>query len=147
MKKSIVFICGFASGILATFLVGYFLVLANKPSDDGLIGLNIFPKKGECITTTSKNKNSEIEVFQVLEPNMALASVKYYSDKPLYDTETFRAYDSGNEVTVLLINYEGKTFYDNQKIEVSKNCLRQIGTYQYTTKNNFGKTIPAVTIE
>lgn len=40
-----------------------------------------------------------------------------------------------------------KPYYDGQKIDVSKNCVRQIGTYQYTTKSDFGKTVPAVVIE
>jgi hypothetical protein len=48
---------------------------------------------------------------------------------------------------VLLINYDGKTFYDEQKIDVSKKCMRQIGSYQYTTNMGLEKTVPAVVIE
>ena len=49
---------------------------------------------------------------------------------------------------VLLINYDGKSYYDNQKIIVpSKKCARQIGTYQYMTRMGIGKTVPAVVIE
>jgi len=36
---------------------------------------------------------------------------------------------------------------DDQKIDISKKCARQIGTYQYKTKNDFEKTVPAVVIE
>ena len=147
MKKFLIFIGGFIAGILATILVGYFIVIANKPIDDGLLGLTVFAKKGECVKTTSKSKSSEIDIFQIIKPNMALGNIKYYSDKKLYGGEIYRDYDIGNDVVVLLINYDGKTYYDDQKINVSNKCVRQIGTYQYTTKSDFGKTVPAVVIE
>lgn len=147
MKNFLIFIGGFVAGILATILFGYFISVANNPSDDDNLGLTEFSKKGDCLTTTSKNKSSEIDIFQVLEPNKALGNVKYYSEKKFSDGDSYRDYDVRNDVVVLLINYDGKTFYDAQKIEVSNKCLRQIGTYQYTTKNDIGKTVPAVVIE
>jgi hypothetical protein len=147
MNKFLFFISGFVAGVLATFLVGYIMTIANKPIDEGLIGLKIFPKKGECLKTTSKSTNSEIKIFQVLEPNMALGTIKYYSDRKLHSNEIYRDYDIANELVVLLINYDEKAYYDEQKIDVSKKCVRQIGTYQYTTKSDFGKNVPAVVIE
>jgi hypothetical protein len=147
MKRYLIFIGGFVTGILATILVGYFMVITNKPIDDGLLGLTVFSEKGECLKSTSKSKNSEIEIFQVIEPNMALGKVKYYSDKKMYGGEIYRDYDIQNDIVVLLTNYDNKTYYDDQKIDVSKYCVRQIGTYQYTTKSDFGKTVPAVVIE
>lgn len=146
MKKFLIFIGGFVTGILATIFVLYVYSIANKPNH-GLLGLTIFKVKGECITSTSKNKSSEIEIFQVIEPNAALGTIKYYSDEKFYGGKTYRDYDIGNDVVVLLINYDEKTYYDDQKIDVSNKCVRQIGTYQYTTKNKFGKTVPAVVIE
>lgn len=84
----------------------------------------MFSETGECIESTG-----EIEVFQVLSPDIALAR-------------------TGDWIIVLLINYEGKTYYDKQKITISDNkCARQVGTYQYTTKDGMGKTVPAVVIE
>ena len=126
MKNVFIFIGGFVVGVLATFLVEPSIYVENEPND-GLIGLTIFPEKGECIT---KNK---IEVFQVLKPNMALAT-------------TGKMYDG---IVVLLINYEDKAYYDEQKIQIPANkCARQIGTYQYTTKlHEFKKTVPVVVIE
>ncbi|MFT3948919.1 MAG: hypothetical protein QM763_18285 [Agriterribacter sp.] len=88
MKKFLIFIGGFAAGILATIFVAYVIVVAKKPNDDGLSGLTIFKEKGECITTTSKNKSSEIDIFQVITPNAALANIKYYTDKKYYSGET-----------------------------------------------------------
>lgn len=146
MKKFLIFIGGFVSGILATIFALYVYSIANKPND-GLLGLTIFEEKGECITTTSKNKSSEIDIFQVIAPNAALAIIKYYSDEKLYGGETYRNYDIANDVVVLLINYDDKTYYDDQKIDISNKCARQIGTYQYETKSKFGKTVPAVVIE
>ena len=126
MKKFLIFIGGFVAGILATIFVVYVIAIANKPND-GLLGLTLFPEKGECIT------KNEMEIFQVLEPNMALAETGEYP----------------NRVVVLLINYDGISYYDDQIIKIpAKKCARQIGTYQYTTKrDNFEKTVPAVVIE
>lgn len=44
----------------------------------------------------------EIVVFQVLEPNMALARTREVIDG----------------VIVLLISYDGKSYYDEQKIKI-----------------------------
>jgi hypothetical protein len=125
MKTFLIFIGGFVAGVVATILLGYIIVLANK-SNDGLLGLTLFSEKGECITT-----NGKIEVFQVLAPNMALATT------------------DEDGIVVLLISKDDTNYYDEQKIKIpSKKCARQIGTYQYTTKKDgFEKTVPAVTIE
>jgi hypothetical protein len=136
MKKFLIFILGFVAGILATIFVAYLITITNKPSDNGLIGLTKFTEKGECIET-----EGEIEVFQVLESNVALAKTVKYGE--------FGIRNYADEIVVLLIDYDGKTFYDEQKVKIPENkCARQIGTYQYTTKmDNFGKTVPAVVIE
>jgi hypothetical protein len=83
---------------------------------------------GECIAT-----KGEIEIFQVLEPNMALART---------------GGDYRDRIVVLLINYEEKTYYDEQKVKIPANkCARQIGTYQYTSKDERNRTVPAVIVE
>lgn len=96
MKKALLFIGGFVTGIVVTILVVVLINAVNQPND-GFPGLTVFPEKGECITTSGK-----IEVFQVLAPNVALAWTGdfLYSDR----------------ILVLLINYEGKSYYDEQKI-------------------------------
>ena len=147
MKRFLIFIGGFVVGVFATILVGYLFVIGNKPIDDGLIGLTVFPQKGKCIKTTSKSKSIEIDIFQVVEPNMALANIKNHTDKKIYGDDNYRDYDINNNVVVLLINYDGKTYYDSQKIDVTKKCLRQIGAFQYTAKIGMEKTVPAVVIE
>lgn len=146
MKSFFIFIGGVLVGILSTLLFVYVISIANKPND-GLLGLTIFPKKGECITTNSKNKSCELVVLQVIAPNAALATIKYYSDEKLYGSKTYRDYDIRNDIVVFLMNDEGKTYYDDQKMEISKKCVRQIGTYQYKNNIDFEKTVPAVVIE
>lgn len=128
MKKALLFISGFITGIVATILVAMLISTANQPND-AFSGLTLFSEKGECITTSG-----EIEVMQVLAPNAALAWTGglFYSDR----------------ILVLLINYDDKSYYDEQKIKIpSDKCARQIGTYRYTAKNEMVKTIPAVVIE
>jgi len=124
MKKVLLFSSGFVSGIMTTFLLA---ILINADTDDSLHGLTIFPEKSECIKT-----KGEVKVFQVLKPTMALASTG----------------DPYEGIVVLLINYDEKYYYDEQKIKISPDkCARQIGTYQYTTKNNTDKTVPVVVVE
>lgn len=136
MKKTFIFIGGFVAGIIITIFIAYIYTLSNKPHDNGIIGLTTFQHKGDCIST-----DGELEVFQVLNPNTALANTIKFGE--------FGIRDFSNEIVVLVISNDGSTFYDEQKIKVPKNkCARQIGTYQYTTeKDEFEKTVPAVIIE
>jgi hypothetical protein len=136
MKKFLIFIGGFVAGVLATIFAAYVISVANKPKDDGLIGLKVFAQKGDCVET-----DGEIEVFQVIEPNVALAKTVRYGQ---YGIRNY-----SDEIVVLVIDYNGNEFYDEQKVKIPKTqCARQIGTYQYTTKkDNFGKTVPAIVIE
>ena len=124
MKKILLFGSGFVAGIIATILVAFFLYAENQLNDD-LSGLTILPEIGESIIT-----KGEIEVFQVLKPNMALARL------PKIGT------------VVLLINYDGKYYYDEQKIKIpAGKCGRQIGIYQYTSRDKFVNTVPVIVIE
>jgi hypothetical protein len=119
------FLGGFIIGVVTTILV-LLLIYAGSKSNDTLSGLTIFPARGECIT-----KNG-LEIFQTIKPNMALAQ---FGKLP-------------NEILVLLVNYQGKSYYDGQKIQIPANkCARQIGTYQYMTKMEIQKTVPVVVIE
>lgn len=134
MKKFLIFIGGFIVGILVTIFVSYIFTRANKPNDGDLLGLTFFEEKGECIT------KSEIKIFQVVNQNTALAKTVEYGKYGI------REYS--DEIVVLIIDFNGKTFYDDQKIKIPKDkCARQIGTYQYTTKSEFEKIVPAVVIE
>lgn len=150
MKKFLIFLAGVIVGIGLTVLYPYF----NKAESDNtnvneetLQGLTMFSEKGDCVKTTSRKKSAEIEINQVVKSNMALGTVQYYSDQKLYGGEFLRSYDYDNKVVVLLTNDEGKTYYDDQKIDVSNKCLRQIGTFEYTSRGFSEKTVPVVVIE
>lgn len=124
---------GFATGaIMATILlmvIGFFIESKQNDSlgsDETLPGLIMLPEKGGCII------KNEMKIFQTLKPNVALAQSGAYP----------------NEKLVLLINYSGELYYDDQKIKMKANeCARQVGTYQYTTKADMLKTVPVVVIE
>ncbi len=135
MRKIYNFIGGFIVGILSTLLVIYLIEITNKPNDE-LLGLTIFKETGNCISS-----DGEIEVFQVIATNVALANTVNYNN------HGSRNYS--DEIVVLIIDYDGNAFYDDQKIKIPKGkCARQIGTYQYNTiKDNFRKTVPVVAIE
>lgn len=123
MKKIWVFILGIITGIVLTIL---FAVLATNSSNGGRRGLNIFEQPGECLI-----KKSSLEVFQVLEPSVALTMIHGEIGSAVY----------------LLVNNEGKTYYDDQVIKLpSGKCFKQIGTYQYPTKDERIKTVPVVQI-
>jgi hypothetical protein len=137
MGKLLIFIGGLLVGILTTIFVMYKISEANGPSGneviaeaynpfEGLPGLTKFSEKGECIT------KGEMEIFQVFEPNIALAQTGKYP----------------NEIMVLLVNNDNEAYYDGLKIKIPKNkCARQIGIYQYSTRMGIEKTVPAVIIE
>lgn len=122
-EKLLLFFGGFVSGVVAVILV---VVLINifSQSNDGFPGLTRFSEKGECIAASG-----DIRVMQVLAPNVALAWTQ-------------------EMLLVLLIDNDGKSYYDGQRITIPYGkCARQIGTYRYTTKDEFEKTVPAVVIE
>lgn len=128
MKPIVKNILFFAAGVAATILI--LLLISTANSDGKQSGLTIFKEKGECLQI------KKLEIFQVLEEGVALAHSCGY----------------GNEfciggMVVLLVNNEGKHYYDQEKINVKK-CARQVGTYRYQTrKDNFEKVVPAVLIE
>ena len=53
-----------------------------------------------------------------------------------------------NEILVLLLGDENASYYDDQKINIPKGmCAKQVGTYQYQSRELGVKTVPAVTIK
>ena len=128
----------FLSGLVLGFIIGVVtVVVVMSDGDSSLVsnklepnqtmkGLSLFEEPGECIT-----KNT-ITVFQTILQNAALARVGENYDDQL----------------VLLINYEGLSYYDDQKISLPKGkCARQLGVYSYETKMDFKKTVPVVVIQ
>ncbi len=51
-----------------------------------------------------------------------------------------------HDLTVLLWNEDGNSYYDNQRVSApAGKCFRQVGLYRYSSKTGM-KTIPVVTI-
>lgn len=123
MKKIWVFIVGVITGIVLTVL---FATVSYVSSTSSNSGLNMFEEPGECLIS-----RSSLKIFQVLEPTAALAMIK----------------DDFSSGVYLLVNNEGKSYYDDQVIKLpTGKCFKQIGTYQYPTKDDRLKTVPVVQI-
>ena len=123
MKKIWVFIVGVITGIVLTLL---FATVSYVSSTSSNSGLNMFEEPGECLIS-----RSSLKIFQVLEPTAALAMIK----------------DDFSSGAYLLVNNEGKSYYDDQVIKLpTGKCFKQIGTYQYPTKDDRLKTVPVVQI-
>lgn len=119
------FFYGIITGVLAT-IIGYYVYATYIKTDDGLVGYTELKQKGDCIT------KQKLKIFQTLKPDMALAKFGVFP----------------NDIMVMVVNYNGIVYYDDQKIIIPKNqCARQIGTYQYETKLGILKTVPVVVIE
>ncbi len=122
MKKWIVFVLGFVSGIVFLFLV--LLIIGKSSSNDN--GMTYFEKPGKCIST------KDFEVMQVVGEGYALAREK-------------KGYVGG--ILVLVTNENGELYYDDQVIKVPEGkCMRQIGVYEYQTRMETIKTVPIVQI-
>ena len=120
MKKWIVFVLGFVSGMVFLFLV--LLIIGKSSATDE--GMTYFEKPGKCIST------KDFEVMQVVGEGYALAREK-------------KGYVGG--ILVLVTNENGELYYDDQVIKVPEGkCMRQIGVYEYQTKSENWKTVPIV---
>ena len=126
LKNILIFVSGMITMFLLILVV--LLICGLFAQSDELQGLTYLPEgSGECVTT----KN--LKVSEVIAPNVAIAEFGYIN--------TFGDVMGGTKV--LLLNYEGKEYYDNELIKMPKNkCAKRFGTYQH-----FGETIPAVEIK
>ena len=91
-------------------------------------GVTMFDEPGEIFSETS------FRVFQVLEKGAALVSGN-------------TKYETYGGITCLLINREGKLYYDEEVIKVSQGKVaRQMGIYQYKNRDDMIKTVPIIMI-
>tara|TARA_B100001173_G_scaffold290971_1_gene282015 strand:+ start:382 stop:768 length:387 start_codon:yes stop_codon:yes gene_type:complete len=126
------FLGGFITGVISTILFLAMIYFVSEfenqdlASDDILPGLVTFPEKADCLT------KQNLKVFQTIKPNVALVEFGTFP----------------NETMALIINYSGKSYYDDEKINIpSGMCAKQFGTYKYETRMGIKKTVPAVSIE
>lgn len=120
MKNLLIFLAGVITGV--GLLLGYAFV-----SNEAKNNITIFEQPGECIEAGS------LTILQVLDGG-ALAA------------ECLFGMPCGP--IVFLLNKDGKGFYDDQEINIPKGqCVRQVGIYKYTTKDDIQKTVPIVKIQ
>lgn len=126
MKKWLLFGGGVLTGAVLTFL--FFLILGLSQTNNS--GVTLFDQPGEVI-----HENS-LKVFQVIDGgNTALTMGK---------DDYFDIYDGP---VYLIVNDEGKYYYDDEIINVPKGkVVRQVGIYKYKTRNDTEKTVPIVKI-
>jgi hypothetical protein len=139
MKKWMIYLLGVLTGFVLTVLVA-FVIYSNRPesNQDKFVGstetdieqpdgVKMFKEPGDVINERS------FEVFQVVAENGALVTGKgdgnYMYTGPVY----------------LLINDDGKYYYDEEIIKLPKGkVVRQVGIYQYETKQAILKTVPII---
>lgn len=148
MKKNIlIFVGGFICGIIALLIFQF--ALENR-DEDALDGLELLEQKGECITTDNA------KVFQVIALNAAIAVQISKKNKINKDLGFFSgvmnmadmAMSAMEGKLMLVLGDENQAFYDNEEIKLPKDkCFRKVGIYQYETKDNDWKNIPAVKID
>lgn len=132
-----VYLLGVLSGVIIMGFVDLIKLTSNdKVTDDteGIVEerddrMNLFDKPGDII------KAKSFQVFQVLAKDAALVR----GESKYSDIYTGMIY--------LLINKEGKLYYDEEIVKVPKgSVVRQLGIYQYPTKDNIIKTVPIIQI-
>ena len=123
MKKVLIFIAGVVTGAILMLVIGN---SSNGESSNN--GMTFFEKEGDCIS------ENNFEVFQVLDSGDALAN-------------EIDELSISTGLMVLFLCDEGKSYYDDQVIKVPEGkCAKQIGTFKYSTKAGFDKTVPIVSI-
>lgn len=140
MKKWVVYVLGVVTGFILAVILA-FLLNGKSNSVPGVIGesgteteksidgIKLFEEPGDLIEEKS------FEVFQVIAENAALVNGKG------------GGYSVYRGPVYLIVNYGGKYYYDDEKIDAPKGkVVRQIGIFQYPTKDDFVKTVPIIQI-
>ncbi len=143
MKNFFIFISGAIVGAVLMCVIAYFISYGGNTNN----GITFFEQAGECIS------ENELQVIQVVNENAAIA-VEYEKEMvPHIDPVTGdvvrkeQRASVSTDLTVLIYNEEGNTYYDSQYISLPEGkCFRQVGTYRYVSNANNVKTIPIVEI-
>ena len=146
MKNILIYIAGVLTGIVLTILMAVLLTSSNSvniPIEEQQ-GVTLFDEPGDSVDA------KRFKVFQVIDTGMALAASEELALnigddnlQPLFDTLLHSLFQGP---VVLLINDEGKLYYDDQIVEVPQGrSARQVGVYQYSTESGY-KTVPIIKI-
>ena len=107
--------------IVVTIILGFIIIGALTDND-----LVLSEKVEKTLSVT------ELTVFQVIERSIALVKSGNFLNEQIY----------------LLLHDKEDLYYDGQEIKIAKDeIIRQVGTYQYETRDGFFTTIPAIRIE
>lgn len=137
----------FVAGILVGFVLAFLIdVIVNKnsvgsqekedvevevepePESEDNDGITLFDEPGEIFNDKS------FKVFQVIAEDAALVRCK-------------SEYDMYLGQTCLLMNREGKLYYDDEIVKVHQGKVaRQMGIYQYPNRDGMIKTVPIIEI-
>lgn len=135
MKRWMIFVFGVIVGIIIMGFIDILKITSNEPEnneteiiDEKDDGVTMFDEPGEVFSETS------FRVFQVLDKGVALVSGN-------------TKYGTYSGITCLLINREGKLYYDEEIIKVTQGKVaRQMGIYQYQNRDDMTKTVPIIMI-
>ena len=138
MKNILIYIAGVLTGIVLTILMAVLLTSSNSvniPIEEQQ-GVTLFDEPGDSVDA------KRFKVFQVIDTELAL-NIGDENLQPLFDTLLHSLFQGP---VVLLINDEGKLYYDDQIVEVPQGrSARQVGVYQYSTESGY-KTVPIIKI-
>jgi hypothetical protein len=135
MKGWGLFFAGVFTGIIVMGFIDILKMSSNKETNDTEIvskeddGITLFEEPGDIVEVKS------FKVFQVLAKDAALVQG---------ETKYSGVYSG---IVYLLMNKEGKLYYDDEIVNVPKGSIvRQMGIYQYPTKDDMIKTVPIIRI-
>ena len=125
-KFILTYVAGIVTGCVLLFVIGCIINAKNSSTQKDDIVMFDSPRN----TVPGKT----FKVFQVLSDGSALSSGDDSSDNNF-------------GLVVLFLGDESTSYYDDQKIEITKGKVaRQIGNYSYTTNMGVEKTVPIVEI-
>ena len=136
MKSWGLFIAGVITGII---LMGFINILKISSNNEETKGTEIVSEQDDGITWFEEPGDvvevKSFKAFQVLAKDAALVQGE----------SKYSGVYTG--IVYLLINKEGKLYYDDEIVNVPKGSIvRQMGIYQYPTKDNMIKTVPIIRI-
>lgn len=136
MKSWGLFIAGVITGII---LMGFINILKISSNNEETKGTEIVSEQDDGITWFEEPGDvvevKSFKVFQVLAKDAALVQGE----------SKYSGVYTG--IVYLLINKEGKLYYDDEIVNVPKGSIvRQMGIYQYPTNNDMIKTVPIIRI-
>jgi len=142
MNKLLVFIGGLVTGVVLTLVI-LLVFYASEHTDSKTTeannteigkekndndGITFFKEPGDIIEVES------FKVFQVLADNAALVMGE-------------SGHGTHYGTVYAIFNRDGKYYYDDEIIKVPKGkVVRQMGIYQYPTKDEIMKTVPIIMI-